>query len=156
MPYMFRSIQVVGKRDKGRWERRGTWWGFQSAATMADAWEDSQFVKRRVYTYTYMRARVKRRVTFQFCRDDGFLPGCAKKRVLIGTRRGQVAFKGSFCSFPSTLPDESPRDFFHPESLIRHSSILRNRMEWSRIIIDTYGAQLEGVVHHSWNWYIKL
>lgn len=104
-----------------------------SRDNVADAWEDSRFEGHtctRIYTYTctyiyvYVRVHAWNGVTFQFCRDDGFL-GCAKKRVLIGTRRGQVPFKGSFCSFLHVAGPISSR-FFPLQSLIRHSFTLRN------------------------------
>lgn len=81
-------------------------------------------IHMHVYIYVYIRVHAWNGVTFQFCRDDGFL-GCAKKRVLIGTRRGQVPFKGSFCSFLHVAGPISSR-FFPPQSLIRHSFTLRN------------------------------
>lgn len=133
---------MVGKQNQGRWERR-TSWGFQSAATMWRTREkirDSRDIRARVYTHTHARIymcmyactrETALRFNFAAMMDSSV---AQRKEFWLEPDAAKSRSKDPFVRF-STLPGQSPRDFFLPNRLSAILSLFEIA-RWNGIIID--------------------
>lgn len=134
---------MVGKQNQGRWERRGTSWGFQSAATMWRTREkirDSRDTCARIYTHTHARIymciyactrETALRFNFAAMMDSSV---AQRKEFWLEPDAAKSRSKDPFVRF-STLPGQSPRDFFLPNRLSAILSLFEIA-RWNGIIID--------------------